>query len=198
MRYLVIFTIISLLIGCADNPKKETTIASDRLELIPEPDKNLKEENLALKEDQPIDTTTCEKTALDFLRLANKNIQTDFFHQLDSIRKVQYPENDQDTAIFVDLTPKLLNKFLRDLNKDVFSKTGNFEKDYNFNIAPPKYTDSKECKDNISITFDKRACSFRLVICNEFFAEWCQESVVVYTLKADGNKILLIWRDVAG
>jgi len=198
MRQLFILSILFLLIGCADNPKKEKPIVSDRLELIPEPDKNLNEAHLTLKEDNPIDTITCQKTALDFLKLANKNIQTDFFHQLDSIRKVQYSKDDQDTAIFVDLTPKLLDKFLSDLNKDVFSETGNFEKDYNFNIAPPKYTDSKACKDKISIFFDKQTCRFRLVICNVFFAEWCQESAVVYTIEVDGNKFLLIWRDVAG
>jgi len=198
MRHLIIISTIFLLIGCADNQKKETPIASDRLELIPEPDKNLKEEHLESKADTQIDSTSCDKTALDFLKLANKNIQTDFFHQLDSIRKVQYPKNDQETAIFVDLTPKLLDKFLRDLNKDEFSKTGNFEKEYNFNIAPPKYTDSKECKDKISITFDKRTCSFRLVINNEFFAEWCQESTVIYGFKINGNKISDFGRNEAG
>lgn len=158
---------------------------SDRLELIPEPDTQ-------------IDTISYDKRALEFLKLTNKNIQTDFFHQLDSIRKVQYPKNDQDTAIFVDLTPKLLDKFLRDLNEDEFSKAGNFEKEYNFNIAPPKYTDSKECSDKISITFDKRTCSFRLVIYNEFFAEWCQESIVVYGFKIKGNKISDFRRNEAG
>ena len=125
-------------------------------------------------------------------------LQADFFRQLDSIRKVQYPKNNLDTSIFVDLTPKLLDRFIKDLNKDELSKTGEFEKEYNFNIAPRQYADSKECKDKISITFDKNTCSFRLVIFNEFFAEWCQESTVIYGFEIDGDKILNLGRNDAG
>lgn len=135
---------------------------------------------------------------MDFLKLTDKTIQADFFHKLDSIRKVQYPKNDQDTAIFVDLTPKLMDIFIKDLNKDELNKTGSFEKEYNFNIAPPKYKDSKECIDKISLSFDKETCSFRLVIFNEFFAEWCQESSVFYGFQINGDKILDFGRNEAG
>lgn len=198
MRHLIIISTIFLLLGCADNQKKEKPNTSDRLELIPATDKNRKAEDLESNISTQIDTTSCGKTALEFLKLANKNIQIDFFHQLDSIRKVQYPKNDQDTTIFVDLSPNLLDKFIRDLNKVVFSKTGNFEKEYDFNLAPPKYTDSKECKDKISITFDKRTCSFQLVIYNKFFAEWCQETTVIYGFKINTNKISNFGRNEAG
>ena len=194
MRHLIIISAVFVLMSCLDNQKKPSPIASDRLELTPGPDKNLKEEHLETK----TDITACDKTALDFLKLANKNIQTDFFHQLDSIRKVQYPQNDQDKAIFVDLTPALLDRFLRDLNKSEFSKTGKFKKEYYFGIAPPKYTDSKECKDAISITFDKKTCSFLLVIYNEFPEEWCQESSVIYGFKINGNRISDFGRNEAG
>lgn len=144
------------------------------------------------------DTASCDKTAMAFLKLAEKSIQADFFHQLDSIKKVQYPQNEQDTTIFVDLTPRLLNMFLEDMKEGEFSKTSKFEKEYNFNIAPPDYTDSKECKDKISITFDKRTCSFLLVIYNEFFAEWCQESTILYEFKITDNKIYDLRRNTAG
>lgn len=184
--------------SCLDNQKKPSPIASDRLELTPGSDKNLKEEHLETKTAIQTDTTACNKKAIDFLKLANKNIQTDFFHQLDSIRKVQYPQNNQDTAIFVDLTPALLDRFLRDMNKNEFSKTGKFKKEYYFSIAPPKYTDSKECKDAISITFDKKTCSYLLVIYNVFPADWCQESSVIYGFKIIENRISNFRRNEAG
>lgn len=135
---------------------------------------------------------------MDFLKLEDKTVQADFFHQLDSIRKVQYPKNDQDTAIFVDITPKLLDKFILDLNKDQLYKNDEFEKEYNFNIAPPQYTDSKKCKDRVSVAFDKKTCNFRLIVFNEFFAEWCQESAVIYAFKINGGKILDLVRNEAG
>lgn len=198
MRYFIIISTMLLLISCLDNQKKRAAIPYDSLELTPGPDRNLKEIHSENNTNIQRDTTKCDKTALDFLKLANKKIQADFFHQLDSTKKVQYPNKDQDTAIFVDLTPKLLDRFLSDLNKEGFYKTGNFEKEYYFNIAPQGYTDSKECKDKISITFDKSTCSFRLVINNKFPADWCQESSVIYWFKINGNKISAFGRNEAG
>lgn len=198
MRNLIIISTLLFFLSCTNYQEKETSTASDRHLLIPEPDSNLKEEYLKSKSNNQNETVSCDKTALDFLKLTDKKIQADFFHQLDSIRKVQYPKNDQDTAIFVDLTPKLLDNFIKDLNKDQLYKTGEFEKEYNFNISPPQYTDSKECEDKVSLTFDKINCSFRLIIFNEFFAEWCQESTVVYVFKINGDRILDFGRSEAG
>jgi hypothetical protein len=197
MKQQIIIASIFLLTGSTDNQKKTST-APDRLELNPKPEKKLKEEHLQSKAGTQMDTISCDNTPLEFLKLMDKHIKAGFFQQLDSIRKVQYSKNDQDTDIFVDLTPKLLDKFLKDLNKDQLAKTGNFEKEYNFNIAPKKYKDSKECKDKISITYDKKYCGFRLVIYNEFFAEWCQESTVVYGFKINGDRIYDFSRNEAG
>lgn len=172
MKQILVISTLFLLIACVDKSKNVSSTTSD--------------------------TASCDKSAVAFLKLANNSFQADFFHQLDSIKKVQYPQNDQDAAIFVDLTPKLLNMFLKDMKEGEFSKTNKFEKEYNFNIAPPDYTDSKECKDKISITFDKRTCSFLLVIYNEFFAEWCQESTIFYEFKIAGDKIYDLRRNIAG
>jgi hypothetical protein len=78
------------------------------------------------------------------------------------------------------------------------AKTGNFDKEYYFNIAPLQFSDSKKCKDKISITFYKETCSFILVIHNEFFADWCQESSVTYGFEINGDKISDFRRNVAG
>lgn len=195
MRRLIILLTIFFLIGCIDN-KKNAPTSSDKL--IAVSDKSLKEEYLESKAVPQIDTTSCDETALAFLELVDKNIQADFFHLLDSIRKAQYPQNDQDTTISVDLTPKLLDKFLNDLNKAQFAQTGKFEKEYNFNIAPPEFADSKACTDQISLSFEKNTCSFRLVITNRFFAEWCHGSSVVYGFKINGGKISSFGRNEAG
>ncbi len=143
-------------------------------------------------------TIPCDKTAIDILILLDQKNQADFFHQLDSLRRSQYPDNDQDTAIFFDITPKLLNRFLRDLNKDQLIKTGKFEKVYYFNIAPAGYKDSKKCTDKISLRFSKETCSFHITIFNEFFAEWCQESTVSYIFQVKGNKISFLDRYETG
>lgn len=148
--------------------------------------------------------TTISKTFIqtcspeDFLKLKDKHLQEDFFAHLDSIRKVQYPNNNQDTNIFVDLTPKLLSRFLKDIDKDILIMTGRFEREYHFNIAPPGYSDPEICKDKISLLFNTESCSFRMIIYNTFFAEWCQESSVVYVFQINGNRITEFWRNEAG
>jgi len=146
------------------------------------------------------ETTTKNCSAVDFIKLENKGLQKSFFTQLDSIRKVQYPDNDQETEIFVDLTPRLLNQFLKDINKDYLIKNGDFEKEYNFNISPPDYTDHIDCKDKIKIKYYPNSCSFRMEIHNTFLVpdNWCTESMVVYGFTIRDGKITDFGRNVAG
>jgi hypothetical protein len=98
----------------------------------------------------------------------------------------------------VDINPGLLNKFLRDVNKEQLVNTGTFEKEYDFHIAPPRFRDSGKCRDKIAVSFDKKQCRFRLVIYNIFFAEGCQESDVVYTFTISKDGIAGFWRNAAG
>lgn len=197
MKPLFLLLTAFLIISCADSKEKAATTA-DRLELVPEPDKKLKEEYFKKQDSIENKKTECEKLASDILKLKNKKLQNDFFHLLDSTRKVQYPKNNQDTNIFVDLTPKFLQQFLTDLDMDQLNKTGEFEKIYHFNIAPPKFSDSKDCKDKISISFNKTSCNFRMLIYNSFFAEWCQESIVIYEFQINEDRITNFWRTEAG
>lgn len=182
MKHLITIFIIFFSFSCAQNQEKVTVTGADSTELA----------------GTQIDSGSCDKTALDFVKLTNKNTRSGFFNQLDSARKAQYPNNDHEPAIFVDLTPELLDKFLKDLNKDQLVKTGNFDKEYYFNIAPLQFSDSKKCKDKISITFYKETCSFILVIHNEFFAEGCQESSITYGFEINGDKISDFTRNEAG
>jgi hypothetical protein len=198
MKHLITIFIIFSLFSCAQNQEKVTVTGADSIELTAESDNNLKEVPVESKAGTQTDSGSCDKTALEFVKLNNKNTRADFFHQLDSVRKAQYPNNDHEPAIFVDLTPKLLDKFLKDLNKDQLVKTGNFDKEYYFKIAPLQFSDSKKCKDKISITFYKETCSFILVIHNEFFAEGCQESSVTYGFQINGDKISDFARNEAG
>jgi len=191
-----------ILIGC-QNPEANTdSPPSDRMELIPEPDKDLREkyEKAMANDSQQINPIPCASKANDFLKLKDKALQKEFFFMLDSIRKVQYPDNDQELTIMVDLTPEYLNKFLTDLNKDSLRLNNTFEKEYHFNIAPKGYTDPKVCKDKIQITFDEEYCSFRMVIYNTFFVEpnWCTESTIVYTFRIEEDRIIDFGRNEAG
>jgi len=190
MRNLTILLAILLLYSCAnDDENKNIKVATGD-------DKTIQEHYLDSQAHTQNDISEC--TALEFLKLSNKNTEASFFHQLDSVRILQSSKNDEGSSIFVDLNSKLLTKFLKDLDTTQLVKTGNFTKEYYFNIAPQKFHDSKNCKDRISLDFDKQTCSFKIVVYNEFFAEWCQESNVIYTFKIKAEKICNFKRDVAG
>lgn len=141
---------------------------------------------------------TCQ--ASDFLKLQDKKIQDIFFRQLDSTRRTQYPNNDQEKEIMVDLNPSLLMQFLKDIDRTVLSKTGRFEKEYHFNTAPEGFSDPASCKDKISIEFSTENCRYRMMIWNTFLAEpdWCTESQVIYDFEIKGDKITGFERNEAG
>lgn len=147
-----------------------------------------------------IDSVTCLVTAVDFLKLKELELQTQFFFKLDSIRKAHYPNNDQETSIMVDLTSKYLNRFLADINENSLRLNKGYEKEYHFNIAPKGYTDPEICKDKIAITYNEKHCKFRLQIYNTFFVEpdWCTESMVVYEFEIKDNRIVYFWRNEVG
>ena len=121
-----------------------------------------------------------QNKASDILYLNNPILQKSFFRQLDSILKIQYPNNDQDKDIFVDLRPKMLSRFLSELDTTTLIKNGAFDKSYHFNNAPPMYKDTKACSDQITLEYDTHSNFFTLIISNRFYAEWCQESAVRY------------------
>ena len=151
---------------------------------------------------QPIETESrkCAGTISDFLRLQRKELQDDLLAKIDSTRKVQYPDNDQESSIMVDLTAEYLTRFLNDIEIDTLTQNRRFEKEYHFNSAPEGYTDPAECKDKIVVSFDDQNCSFRLDIHNTFLVEpsWCTESLVVYGFKINSSKVTGFWRQEAG
>lgn len=136
--------------------------------------------------------------ASDIQYLNNPTLQKSFFRQLDSILKIQYPNNDQDKDIFVDLRPKMLSRFLSDLDTTALIKNGAFDKSYHFNIAPPMYKDTKACSDQITLEYDAHSNFFTLIIGNRFYAEWCQESAVRYIFTITKNAVKLLDRTEAG
>ena len=197
-----ILTTLTLL-GCANSTNKEKS--SEIIIATPdsETERILKVEEEPIKSDfEPaqIESIDCSGTISDFLKLNDKELQLDFFSNLDSIRKVQYPDNDQDTLIMVDLTPEYLTMFLTDINSNSLMVNNQFEKEYHFDIAPKDYTDPEICKDKIAVSFDDKSCSFRLHIYNTFLVEpdWCTESMVVYGFKIENDKITDFWRQEAG
>jgi len=134
------------------------------------------------------------------MQLQNKVLQENFFNQLDSILHVQYPKNDKEAGISVDLNQILLSQFLKDIDPSTFSKTGRFEKEYHFNIAPAAYSDPETCKDKISIEFYPERCMYRMVIRNSFLVEpnWCTEHQVIYSFTIENDKIEGFERNEAG
>ena len=155
-------------------------------------------EKSLFKRDVGAEQVTCK--AMDFMRLQNKALQDDFFIQLDSIRHVQYPNNDQAIGITVDLTPALLIQFLKDIDQDSLIKNERFEKEYHFNIAPEGYSDPPKCKDKISIEYYPESCKYRMVILNTFLSEsnWCTGHQVVYSFGIKGDRVVDFGRNEAG
>lgn len=202
MKNLIFLLTVLTIFGCANTEEVETTPSSDRMELVPEPDQDLRgkyKESIG-KDSELIPSTTCTVKIEDFLKLKDEDLQADFFSQLNSIRNVQYPNKDQETSISVDLTPEYLSEFLADISLDSLSANKLFEQEYHFNIAPKDYTDPEICKDKIAVSFDAENCAFRLNVYNTFLVEpnWCTESMVVYGFKIENDKIIDFWRQEAG
>jgi hypothetical protein len=140
----------------------------------------------------------CSST--DITKLNDKKLQVDFFTRLDSVRKAQYPNNDQDTNNSVDLTPKLLQLFLKDINLETLKKNGRYDAFYFFNISPPQFKDSKECKDRISLRYFPESCMFRIEVENVYLVErdCIGGSQVSYGFKIVKDKIVDFGRNEAG
>jgi hypothetical protein len=188
--------------ACANVETKEAPSTAERMELVPEPDKDLREQSEKQTEVEPkqIHAPHCDASITDFLRLTDVNMQAQLFAHMDSVRTIQYPDQDQETSIMVDLTPEYLNKFLVDLNLDSFATHMHFEQEYHFHVAPKDFTDPPKCTDKISVRFDTVDCSFHLYVMNTFLVEpdWCTENMVVYGFKIEKDRILDFWRQEAG
>lgn len=187
MKYLIFISTILFSCNNATNLQTSSMASTDSLKKF--------------KDSTPLSQDTFYLTqtrASDILYLKNPAIQKSFFRQLDSMLKIQYPKNDQEKDIFVDLTPKMLDQFLNDLDTNLLIKNGAFDKSYHFNIAPPMYKDTKKCSDQITLENDVHSNYFSLIISNRFYAEWCQESAVRYFFIITKNTIRIIGRSEAG
>ncbi|WP_228851534.1 hypothetical protein [Aegicerativicinus sediminis] len=202
MKTLTYILTVLLLIGCSNssnNGKVSETIESESQSLT-DSTVEVEETENANNEIEQIESSKCSGTISDFLKLEQQDLRTDLFAKIDSIRKVQYPDNDQETSIMVDLTAEYLTRFLKDIDTDSLTQNQGFEKEYHFDIAPEGFTDPTGCKDKIAVSFDNKDCSFRLNIYNTFLVEpnWCTESMVVYGFKIKNSRIIDFWRQEAG
>ena len=192
MKTTIYFFVLFIIWGCVDgnhntNSKSNNTTMSASL------NKTSSTQNI-------VASTTFRCSAIDFLSLKDEKLQTNFFTQLDSIRKAQYPNDDQENEIMIDITSALLNSFLNDIDQSVLSKTKGFAKEYHFNIAPKGYADPKKCKDKISIEFYQENCRYRMTIWNTFLVEndWCSEHQVIYGFEIKNGQIIDFERNEAG
>jgi hypothetical protein len=197
-RVICILTAL-LVVGC--NNTQGTSEAQGAAKRVLEPDRDLSvaSEKSAASEISGASHRTCSAT--DVMKLMKSDLQRDFFAQLDSARTAQYPNNDQEIDIFVDVTPQLLDRFLKDINKDSLLPNRRFDKKYHFNIAPAGFADPAQCRDRIEVVFNEDQCSFRIVMYNTCLVGeegWCTESTVVYVFELTDDRILRFWRNEAG
>lgn len=136
----------------------------------------------------------------DILILADPVVQSDFFLQLDSVVKQQYPNNDLDTGGTVDMYPALLVDLMNDIDTGSLQNKFYWEDYYHFNRAPAGFTDPEYCKNKVSIEYLEDVCSYRMVLHHTFLVEpnWCTESQVVYFFKIINGQLSEFTRNAAG
>lgn len=141
---------------------------------------------------------TCEAAGLK--RLMEPALFESFFHCLDSMRHVQYPNGDQDTTHSVDMNPLVLSTFLERLDYPELISRGEAEMTFQFNIAPAGYSDPPVCTDKVTIQYLPDECAFRMVITSHFLVppNWCTGQQVVYGFRIGPDRILDFGRNEAG
>jgi hypothetical protein len=84
MKNIIYILTVLTFFGYGNAEKKENTPTSDRMELIPEPDKDLREEyeKSIEKDSEQLTSTNCVGKIEDFLNLRDKELQAGFFPNL--------------------------------------------------------------------------------------------------------------------
>lgn len=138
--------------------------------------------------------------AADLKRLREPALFRSFFQCVDSMRRVDYPNDDQDTTIAVDLSPSMLEELLRQADFEEFQRTGECGVGFQFNIAPKGHRDPPACRDSVWVHFAPDRCEFRMVIKSTFLDEpnWCIEHNVSYGFRIGMDRILGFGRNEAG
>lgn len=192
------------LISC----KNDTKILKNSISSI---EKNYVVEDL-MENEQNKETSSCSVD--DFLLLRKKSIQQDFFKKLDSVFAIQYP-NIKDRENSINITPKILNTYLNDINEQslrdsvvVFEDVTLANKEYNFKFIPQSFKQWKTSnyKNNIYIRYSAKNCSFGLYInysCLIDFEEKDEENVaeehlIFYHFRIINGKIVDFGRNEAG
>jgi hypothetical protein len=97
---------------------------------------------------------------------------------------------------------EILADFFKAINVDSLQATKRFEKKYSFGTAPNRYKpDSNECPDGLTLYVDESTNAFTLSINNSFLVDaaiGCAESMTIYYLTAEREKLLLKKIDYAG
>jgi len=137
-----------------------------------------------------------------FLSLKSKNLQTDFFKKIDSVTAVQYPEGKAPT---VNITPKILNRYLNDIEKDLSQQPIGkkiVERTYHYNLVPPEFAQqASNTKNKIYLSFYPKSCDFTLHLLYSYFLkehDVVVESLVIYYFTIIDGKIANFGRDEAG
>lgn len=156
-------------------------------------------------------TTNCSIN--DFLILKEKNIQQDFFKKIDSVFVIQYP-NPKDRESSINITPEILNKYLRDIDKQslkdslvVFEDVTLANKEYHFKFIPKSFNQWKTSnyKNNIYIRHSAKDCSFSLYINYSCLIDFegdeddvVEEHLIFYYFRIINGKIVDFGRNEVG
>ncbi len=165
MKYIIIGALLFSMVGCFQNTKNQNK-----------------------------ETFNTQKkcNSKSFFLLENEVFREKFLHKVDSLIAIQYPNGKVKTS--VDITSDMLVKFLKDIDKNTFLRTNNFEKKYD-NLKNTNGIKKYRC----SIEFYPMECGYRFVLSSFIETkEWFDETSTIYSFSIINDKIINFARQEAG
>ncbi|WP_334126806.1 hypothetical protein [Empedobacter brevis] len=132
----------------------------------------------------------------DILILTRKDMETEFFRKLDAVISKQYPEEKEKQTI--DITPELLNQFLRDLNINTLKNDSVFQKKYGVKLTSEN-TETRNESNTMELMYFPQDCTYRLSVNNYYETnEFSDERSVSYSFKIENGHVTAFRRQEAG
>ena len=108
----------------------------------------------------------------------------------------QYPEGKAPT---VNITPKILNRYLNDIEKDLSQQPIGkkiVERTYHYNLVPPEFAQqASNTKNKIYLSFYPKSCDFTLHLLYSYFLkehDVVVESLVIYYLQSSMERLQIL------
>ncbi|ALJ00744.1 hypothetical protein [Rufibacter tibetensis] len=194
---LFLAALILLISSCSDGrTKTETSVVESKESPSINPERESKEQT-ATESLKPLSEVREQIIRGDYKQIDELITQVNSYTSKDTVQmtagqRLSFPQPSKE--ILVD--------FLKSINLDSLKDNKEFEKKYSFDSAPKGYKpDSNECPDGLTLSLRENASEFALSIDNRFLVDadiGCAESMTIYYLSVEREKLLLNSLDYAG